>query len=298
MSKILKWIKYPLEKKKFSFFFYLYKIVFIKIKKKFSKVLDLVHFDVDKTTELKYTESANGKFLVFTNDGGISRQIFINKEYNLNSLKKVIKIIGKQNIIFDVGANLGTTCITALKQKYAKYSIAIEAEKNLFRLLNLNIQLNNMNNNIVPLNFAASDKHEYFDLIKNNKNYGANFIKKKANNKNLKNKIQSLKLDDLVKYLKKKTLIWIDVQGNESKVLKGSSKLIKKKIPFVIEFWPYGINRSNNKENLKKELEKFKYFFDLNYKKPIIKKISPENIEALFKKYNQKKATELLLINR
>ena len=82
MSKILKWIKYPLEKKKFSFFFYLYKIVFIKIKKKFSKVLDLVHFDVDKTTELKYTESANGKFLVFTNDGGISRQIFINKEYN------------------------------------------------------------------------------------------------------------------------------------------------------------------------------------------------------------------------
>ena len=92
--------------------------------------------------------------------------------------------------IFDVGANLGTTCITALKQKYAKYSIAIEAEKNLFKLLNLNIQLNNMSNNIVPLNFAASDKHEYFDLIKNNKNYGANFIKKKANNKNLKNKIQ------------------------------------------------------------------------------------------------------------
>ena len=298
MSKILKWIKYPLQKKNFSIYFYLYKIFFIKIKKKFPKILDLVHFDVDKSTKLKYIETKTGKFLVFTRDGGISRQIFINKEYNFKSLKKVIKIIGKQNIIFDVGANIGTTCIAALKKKYTEYSIAIEAEKDLFKLLNLNIQLNNMNKKIIPLNFVASDKHEYFDLVKNNKNYGASFVKKKINNKNLNNKVRSLKLDDLIKHLKKKTLIWIDVQGNESKVLKGSSKLIKKKIPFVIEFWPYGINRSNNKENLSNELKKFKYFFDLNSSNPQIKNISPENIEALFNKYNQKQATELLLINR
>ena len=263
MNKILKWIKYPLTKKTFSIHFYLYKFFFIKIKKKSPKILDLVHFDTDKSTKLKYIETQNGKFLIFSNDGGISRQIFINKEYNLKSLIRVIKILGKQNTIFDIGANLGPTCIAAIKKKYAQNSVAIEPEKNLFKLLTLNIKLNNMENKIIPLNFAANDKNQKIYIINNKQNYGANFVKKLKSNKNSKNKIKSIKLNDLTKYIKKKTLVWIDVQGNESNVLKGASKLLKKKIPFVIEFWPYGINRCRNKNNLIKELKKFDYFYDL-----------------------------------
>ena len=43
---------------------------------------------------------------------------------------------------------------------------------------------------------------------------------------------------------KNNTLVWIDTQGHEPDVFKGAKKLLKSKIPFVSEFWPYGITRA------------------------------------------------------
>jgi hypothetical protein len=40
------------------------------------------------------------------------------------------------------------------------------------------------------------------------------------------------------------SLIWMDVQGFEGHVLEGGARTIRKGVPVVAEFWPYGIRRS------------------------------------------------------
>jgi len=293
MFKFLKWVKYPLKKKFFSFFFYTYKIIYTHIKKKYSHIIDLVHFDSDKSTDNKYVETQLGKFLVFSNDGGISRQLFINKQYNFKSFQKVIKIIGKQKLLVDVGANIGPTCIGALNKNYVQESIAIEPELDCFKMLQQNIQLNNLGSRICTFNNAVSDKTEILKIAKKNKNSGASHITKKNTEYKL---IKSVNLDRFKNKLKKKTLIWIDVQGYEGRALEGAKKIIKKNIPFVIEFWPYAIDKNLDKNLLIKGLKRFKYYYDLSGDR---KKFpcSEENIKKLFIKYNEKKTTELLLIN-
>ena len=293
MRKILRWIKYPLSRKKFSFYFYLYKIIFTSTKKRYSKIIDLVHFDSDKSTKLKYIETKIGKFLVFSRDGGISRQLFINKQYNFKSFQKVIKIIGKQDLLIDVGANIGPTCISAINKGYSKKSIAIEPELDCYKILKQNIKINDLENKIRVLNNAVSNKIELLKISKKNENSGASFITKKTSKFEL---IKSIKLDKFANKIKNKTLIWVDVQGYEGKVIEGSKKIIKKKIPFVIEFWPYAINRNQDRDLVIEGLKRFKHFYDLSIdeKKTIC---SNENIKKLFFKYNKKKATELLLVN-
>ena len=44
-----------------------------------------------------------------------------------------------------------------------------------------------------------------------------------------KNKVKVIHLNKFDKFTKKKSLVWIDVQGNEANALLGSTKLIKKK---------------------------------------------------------------------
>ena len=97
---------------------------------------------------------------------------------------------------------------------------------------------------------------EFLKISKKNGNSGASFITKKTPKFRL---IKSIKLDEFVKKVNNKTLIWIDVQGYEGKVIEGSKELIKKKIPFVIEFWPYAIKRNHDLNLIKTGLKRFKY---------------------------------------
>ena len=293
MNKILKWINYPLKKKKFSILFHLYKKIFIFIKYNYPKIIDSVIFDTEKFDKYKLVETNLGKFIVFSDDGGISRQLFINKQYNFTSFQRTIKILGRQNLLIDVGANIGPVCIAAISKKYVKKSIAIEPEINSYKILKKNISLNNFETKIKIFNNAVSNRNENIKIYLKRGNFGASYIKKF---KSKANTVKSIRLDKFYKDILKKTLIWIDVQGYEAKVLDGAKKLIKKNIPFVIEFWPYAINRYSDKNLIISGLKKFKYFYDLSDNK---KKLpcTNENIEKLFQKYNKKKTTELLLVN-
>ncbi len=296
MKKILKWFNYSNRTKFQSIVYHLYKKIFIYLKKNNQKILDSIHFDYLNTNTFRLSESEFGKFIIFAKDGGISRQVYINKTYNFETLNKAIQILGKVDIIFDIGANIGTTCITAIKKKFSKTAIAIEVDNENFELLRQNIILNKMEDKIKSFNAAIGYKQKKIDLIKNKNNFGANYTKN-SNDFKKKNKVKVIHLNKFDKFTKKKSLVWIDVQGNEANALLGSTKLIKKKIPFVIEFWPYGINRAGNKEKLIKQLLKFKFFIDLKIKKKNKIDCNIKNLNELFKKYRSKKATELLLMN-
>ncbi len=292
MKKFLFWFLFS-KKKSFSIFFYSYKIIYLFILKKYPKILDLVYFDNNKKYKKKYVETKLGKYLVFSNDGGISRQIYINKNYNFNSLERVVKLIGKKNLLVDVGANIGPTCIAAIKKRFFKKCIAFEPEINSYNLLKQNIYLNNFQKKINTFNLAVSDKNSFVKLSRKQGNYGASFIKNSTSTK----KVKSIILDKFKNLFDKNCLIWVDVQGYEEKVLKGAKILINKNIPIVIEFYPDLMKKFSSKNEIINVLQNFKFFYDLKDKKIYKQKTSKTNLNNLYDYYNKKKATELLLIN-
>jgi len=43
-------------------------------------------------------------------------------------------------------------------------------------------------------------------------------------------------------------LVWIDVQGHEGQLLSGASALLERRLPVVMELWPYGLRRAGGLE--------------------------------------------------
>jgi len=188
-------------------------------------------------------------FILFGKDKYVSRNTFVNGPHDFILLKKSIKILNKKiSFLIDVGANVGTFCIPAVKDKIIKECIAIEPVKKIFKVLNINIYLNNLQNKIQTFdNVISNKKFEKLSLKINKDNYGDNrfFLGKKK-----KIQTNSIKLDNFINYFnKKKLIIKIDVQGFEDKVLMGSEKFIKSKVPLLVEF----------DQNFKKS----KYFFKI-----------------------------------
>ena len=87
MKKILKWFNYSNRTKFQSIVYHLYKKIFIYLKKNNQKILDSIHFDYLNTNTFRLSESEFGKFIIFAKDGGISRQVYINKTYNFETLR-------------------------------------------------------------------------------------------------------------------------------------------------------------------------------------------------------------------
>ncbi len=234
-------------------------------------------FDLQKNYS-KYIglKNKNGeRFIIFSNDNIISKDIFLRDEFDLIKLEKTLDFLNKKKKIenfFDIGANIGTICIPATKRQLVKSCKAVEPENRNFELLKTNITLNNLENKITPYNYALSNKNDQIvkmELAKNNS--GDHRVKEevKFNLRGEENRklidIKTKTFDSLFPNVNKENdLVWIDTQGHEAKILEGSKNVIKNKIPIVIEFWPYGLKRSGDWERIFQIIKNFKYYVDLS----------------------------------
>ena len=70
------------------------------------------------------------KFVLFTHDKVISKEIFLKEEFDINKLIKTIDFLKQKKTIknlYDIGANIGVICIPAVKRNLVKKAIAIGA---------------------------------------------------------------------------------------------------------------------------------------------------------------------------
>ena len=74
-----------------------------------------------------------------------------------------IATIGRDEILFDVGANVGMYTIWAAATRGAKV-FAFEPESQNYALLNRNILLNNLKDQVKAFCVGVTDKHEFTDL--------------------------------------------------------------------------------------------------------------------------------------
>tara|TARA_Y100000590_G_scaffold124094_1_gene141972 strand:+ start:4718 stop:5440 length:723 start_codon:yes stop_codon:yes gene_type:complete len=162
------------------------------------------------------------------------------KKNNIKDFDDTLKKIFKQSNlnIIDIGANTGQS-IDRFKKLFNKSKIySIEPSKYAFNKLKKNY--NNIKD-VFLYNFAIGDKNQkkiFFDY-ENNVLSGFNKLNKQNRLKNKLNKqiVSVSTLDNFCKKNKLKNIhiLKIDTQGNEAKVLKGSSKSIRMGIFNIIE---------------------------------------------------------------
>ena len=252
------------------------------------KVLRSIKFKLDKKKQYILYHSNNEKFILFTKDLEVSKNIYINDSFDLNKLFKVLKLIKKRKIqnFYNIGANIGSICVPIIKRKFANKAHVVEMEPNNFRLLKLNIFLNKLEQKINTYNFAISNSDDKLIGIKYSKNnFGAHSV---IERKSSKQKIYTKKFDTLFKNIPKNSLIWIDTEGHEEKVLNAATKNLKKNYPIVFEFWPKALIKNNSYRKLKKYFFYYNFFYDLSEIKPEKVKINKKNVDLFFSKWKNK----------
>ena len=291
---------------------YLFLSFFIKNRMPFLKT---VIFDINKEKS-KYIFSENKeKFLLFTNDQVISKECFTKGDYDYEKFQKVIDFLKSDYQItklYDIGANIGVTCISAVNRELVKCAIAVEPEPENFKLLKLNITLNNLEDKIETLDYAlSSESDKFLNLEISDDNSGDHRIRPSGKKKDIHGEeqrkvinVMSKTFDSLFPDINpKEDLIWIDTQGFEPNILSGANKLIISGAPIVIEFWPYGLKRNDLWKKMQEIIKKFKFFSDISEDTIRIKEINQENIQKLFSGWDEEEPskhalfTDLLLLS-
>ena len=262
-----------------------------------------INFDnIEKNKELLAINNYSEKYIVNSSDIAIGRSLYINGHFEFDTFLYALKILEnkiKKKTLIDIGANIGSICIPAIKRKIFENCIAIEPEPYNYNLLSKNIFINDVNDKIETLNIALGqfdDEQLKFELSVDN--FGDHRIKSDSKEKNFYNEdkrkiitVNTKKLDTIMKrFNPKDTFIWIDTQGYESFVLDGGINTLSKKTPMVIEFWPYGLDKFNSYNLLKKNLIKadYKYCYNLNSKN-YLKNLTESALDEIYLYYKSKK---------
>jgi FkbM family methyltransferase len=268
------------------------------------KLLHLTLYQYNKDRQFFLKHDLDHKYIIHANDI-VSRNFFIDNKSDFIIFEKAIKILkfnrylkkkSLDSLIF-VGANIGIVPIQAIKNSLCKKAIVFEAYKKNFNILKSNIYINNLAHKIKAYHVAISDKKSSLYIKEYSPgNLGDVRVVKFKKNFKKKEKVSSNTLDYYVskESINKNSLLFIDVQGHEPNVFRGSKIIINKKIPIVFEFDTKLMPKSYLRD-FQILFDNYKFFFDLHSssKKKII--FNKENIKNLEKKYKDN-YTDLMIV--
>lgn len=195
-----------------------------------------------------------GDYITYASDCVISENMFRKKEtYSQDEIDMFI-LLAKQyygtlqeekGFFFDIGANIGTTCIYAQKYLVPNMSIAaFEPVYKNYKLLLANMIVNDITD-YIAVNKAVSDVSASYGMTFHALNPGESAIvsgKEVADDADLQ-AVESLSIDEFlcennidpadVRY------VWIDTEGFEANVLRGARRLLEQeKTAVYMEYAP------------------------------------------------------------
>ena len=184
----------------------------------------------------------------------------------------VIKKFSNKNkiLFFDCGCNYGFYSLYVASLSKENKIISIEASKNTFNEFEKNILLNNFLN-IKKFNKAVSYIDDQVITFNESEKDWESSISHNNFSTYRPYKVNSVKIDTLAKDHKLenyKTIIKLDIEGNEMNAIRGSLDLIHKSSPLIIiEFSKYIFDKYDNIEYFKNFLIDCDYsIYDTNYK--------------------------------
>lgn len=253
-----------------------YRLIESLIKKAYNKKNTTKNKNLKKAFKSAlYNTSTNQKYIhadlnhtnyILKNNEEITKRIFLDGKFDFEILKKGFGYLKnkKRKYLINVGAHVGTTLIPAIKNHLFEKYIAFEPSLDNFRLLNANINLNEIEKKGVTYNSALSNKASRGFLKKFDKLNSGDYRLTKQKNGEV---VQLDILDDFITGINQKnTLIYIDAQGHEPQIFLGGKKMLNKKVPIIFEFSP-SLMTIKRPEILYKSIKHYKHLTDLKKNK-------------------------------
>jgi FkbM family methyltransferase len=178
--------------------------------------------------------------------------------YELDILQSIDKILTRDSIVIDIGANIGNHTVYWGKITNVKRIYSFEPVKSTFNILSRNIEINNLNQKVMIYNVGLSDRTSrgtvvYYLLD----NIGGTPVHKSDDGDIKLERIDNIKeINDeaAIDFVK------IDVEGGEKDVLNGGVEFFNKYKPMVFIESVKGINQYEFT---------YDFFKKLDYREPI-----------------------------
>jgi FkbM family methyltransferase len=262
-------------------------------------------------------QTTNGLLTVDSKDWLVGKYLYVRRSHEEHEIRSAVALLRSEGYLsgargktlLNVGANIGMTCIGALKAGYFERAIAFEPAPENYRLLVQNIAQNEMQRQIDHFPFALSSVNGDLELELSNDNSGDHRIRQTnrpgffQEEKRRLLRVPAKTLDQaLVEFPNLANapvnLVWVDIQGHEGHFFEGARHFLSRGIPVVSEFWPYGIQRSGKPipEFRRVLSELFTHFYVLagapSEKRPI------SEIARLFDSYSSPREMCLIVLVR
>ena len=201
-------------------------------------------------------------FFVSTKDR-LGRGLFTRRwREDIGHLKNAVQALEDHGLspagstLIDVGANIGTTTVSAIRRQGFVRVVALEPEPGNFRLLKVNLLANEIESSVTALEVAVCDREDRVDLVRSATSGGEHalapfFPVGKARHAL---SVQAVTIDGLVRHgvidLPTVGLLWMDVEGAEGLVLDGATTLLARSVPIATSIRPALPGWSETKETL------------------------------------------------
>jgi len=223
-----------------------------------------------------------GRMLVFPNDEVIGRSMLERGAFEESEVAEVVAFLQSHfgfhpALFIDIGANIGSHLIFALRTGLFQRGVGFEDYPLNFTLLKCNVAINGIEGECLLFNVALSDRCGMANLEVSKSNLGDHRIRTHSpkNHSFYSEETRSVRqiisdtLDDLLSEtgirLHEDTLIWMDTQGYEGHILSASRHSVGSQSCrfIVVEFWPYGLNRTGGHDAYFEFLSRCRLIYDL-----------------------------------
>ncbi len=221
--------------------------------------------------------------MVSTTGELVGRSLFVKERRGeIGTLRRVVHILELLDgpgaldgrTLLDVGANIGTTTVTALCSHPFARAVSCEPAPDNARLLRVNVAMNDLEPAVTVLTVAVSDVEGTTQMLVSSRNSGANAVaagvpEEFRQRDDLETvEVETMTLDAVVRdanlELEALGLLWMDVQGHEGHALAGASTIVERGVPVLMEFHPGLLSASGGMEPLERALHTgYTHFLDI-----------------------------------
>jgi FkbM family methyltransferase len=190
-------------------------------------------------------------------DDIIERRIAYDGVWEAHIITHILASLAPSSLFIDVGANIGSISIPVAKKaaKTGLHVISIEANPHMAQRLRHNVRLNRLDN-ITVVDKCASDekgKSRFSQTLPGTPNQGLSGMQTDRQIAgSITNEIDTITVDEIIADLnldnRPVSVIKVDVEGAELKVLRGCGKTIEKFLP-VLFFEYHEMHHSDDPEN-------------------------------------------------
>lgn len=215
-------------------------------------------------------ESQGLRYLMSTGDHGAGMTLFMGDDVDRRTLASALGALESAGAaspvgrtLIDVGANVGTTSVTALAAFGFERAICFEPFPGNLDLLRLNLSYNGLEERSTIISVALSDRAGTATFEVAPRNLGDARVRVPGGKRDpgafgeegwATIEVPTATLDSYVEAGEVEPdsvgLLWIDAQGHEGQILAGARTLLSARVPIVIEFWPYALCRAGGLETL------------------------------------------------